>query len=585
MGANMRRLPILVAFVACSVFAQSQDQPRQLFNPKKFTFSRSDQPFKYSKEALLVEQFLTKITYNSNGTGTKESAAVIRVQSEAGVQRLAVLVFPYKQASEKVDVIYVRVRKPGGTVVVTRPQDVQDMAASVTRNAPMYSDIHEKHVPVKSLSVGDVLEYSVIYRIVMPEVPGQFWFDHSFITNSIAFDEELEISLPIDKHVKLSTPRLQPIVTDSGSQRTYKWKTKNLTRKDLDAQQSSDQQPDVQITTFATWTEVARWYGGLQEQQVTVTPEIRAKAVELTNGQLTPNARIRALYNFVSTQIHYVSLSFGIGRYQPHSAAEVLANAYGDCKDKHTLLATLLKAIGYKAWPALISSSRKLDPDVPSPGQFDHVITVVPQDGTTLWLDTTPEIAPFSLLFPNLRDKQALVIPDGSVLPSLMKTPASSPLPSWYYLTIQGRVDSNGRFTAHMQHTASGDMELPFRFAFRQYPQAEWDELVQHHSWSGGTVRAVTASSPEELDIPFDFGYEYSKSDYVLSNGQVPIPFPSFDIQSLDLETRPNDPLELGPAGEIVFRATVNVPSDYSRALVPSATDSTTDFADYHSRY
>ena len=68
------------------------------------------------------------------------------------------------------------------------------------------------------------------------------------------------------------------------------------------------------------------------------------------------------------------------GRYQPHSADDVLGNQYGDCKDKHTLFASLLQATGVTAYPALISSSRKLDADVPSPAQFDHVISVVLKD-------------------------------------------------------------------------------------------------------------------------------------------------------------------------------------------------------------
>ena len=52
--------------------------------------------------------------------------------------------------------------------------------------------------------------------------------------------------------------------------------------------------------------------------------------------------------------MRYIGVAFGIGRYQPHSAETVLDNQYGDCKDKHTLLAAMLKAAGYEAWPALI---------------------------------------------------------------------------------------------------------------------------------------------------------------------------------------------------------------------------------------
>ena len=59
----------------------------------------------------------------------------------------------------------------------------------------------------------------------------------------------------------------------------------------------------------------------------------------------------------------------------------------------------------------LINSSRKLDPDIPSPSQFDHVITLLPMGKEEVWMDTTTEVAPFRLLSFNIRKKQGLVIP------------------------------------------------------------------------------------------------------------------------------------------------------------------------------
>src|ERR1019366_5109164 len=112
--------------------------------------------------------------------------------------------------------------------------------------------------------------------------------------------------------------------------------------------------------------------------RVEPTPEIPAKAEELTRGATSDDAKIRVLYGFVATKFRYIGVAFGIGRYQPHAATDVLSNGYGDCKDKHTLLAALLAAVGIKAYPVLINSSVTIDPDVPSLNQFDHVITVVP---------------------------------------------------------------------------------------------------------------------------------------------------------------------------------------------------------------
>src|SRR5208337_678474 len=156
-------------------------------------------------------------------------------------------------------------------------------------------------------------------------------------------------------------------------------------------------------------------------------------------GLTTDLEKSETLYDFVAKNFRYVSLSLGAGRYQPHAAADVLHNQYGDCKDKHTLLASMLEAEGFHADSVLINSSRKLDPDVPSPSQFDHVITMLPMKMTKgneteeVWMDTTAEVAPFRLLAFTLRKKQALVIPPAeppsSVAPHLEETPADTPMP------------------------------------------------------------------------------------------------------------------------------------------------------------
>jgi len=559
-----------------------------------FTSAQTSAPtqrFDYAKEALVIEHYVTRATFQGDGNSVRETSAVLHVQAEAAMQSLAVLRFQYNGSYETVDIDYVRVRKPDGTVVVTPAYNTQEMPADVTRVAPLYSDVREKHVTVKALGVGDTLEYLVRYRTLKPEVPGQFWFEYSFTKDVIVKDEELDITIPRDKYAKVSSPEFKPQINDENTSRTYTWKSTNLVREDTTEQGPKRYQPNpsVQVTTFRTWDDVGRWYGDLQKTQIVITPGIQAKAAELTKGLTTDDDRIRALYKFVSTRMHYISLSFGIGRYQPHVAEEVLENEYGDCKDKHTLVAALLKAAGYDAWPALISSSRKLDPDVPSPAQFDHVITVVPRSNNVLWLDTTPEVAPFGLLLTNLRDKQALVISAGKVA-SLQTTPASPPFPAVQSFTAEGELDASGVFTAHVQRSVRGDAEVIFRLGFRQVPQPQWKELMQRISYAsgfGGDVSAATASAPDDTDKPFEFSYDYKRKDYSdWGNRRITPPFPPFGIEVGDNDDKkPSEPLLLGAPGEVVYRANVKLPPGSKPSLPKQVDVSDDDFAEYHATY
>ena len=208
---------------------------------------------------------------------------------------------------------------------------------------------------------------------------------------------------------------MDPTIAEEKGRRIYRWTSSHMVREDNDKdkdqqkkkkKKKADEFPAVQLTTFASWEDVGNWYAGLEKDRRQPSKEVRAQAEALTKGITTDLDKVQALYDYVATNFRYVSLSLGLARYQPHAAADVLHNQYGDCKDKHTLLASLLEANGMHASAVLMNSSRKLDPDVPSPAQFNHVITMLPLGKEEVWMDTTTEVAPFRLLAYQLRKKQ-----------------------------------------------------------------------------------------------------------------------------------------------------------------------------------
>ncbi len=545
----------------------------------------------FSKEAYVVEKSYQRIKAENDGTGTRELAVEVRMLADAGVKTFAVLNFTYTSANEVVDIDYVRVRKPDGTVVKTPDYNIQDMPGEVTRTAPLYSDIHEKHVAVKGLSVGDVLEYLVRFRVIKPEVPGQFWQEYSFLKDAIVRDEHYEISFPSGKFVKIVSPEFKPEVTEESGQKIVRWTHSNLIVKQKDPREIPRRippKPDVQITTFASWEEVGRWYGDLQKEPVQVTTAIQKKADELTQGLKTDDERIRATYNFVALKYHYIGLDFGIGRYQPHAADDVLDNGYGDCKDKHTLMASLLKAEGIEAWPALIHSTRKLDPDVPSPAQFNHVITVVPRGDRFVWLDTTPEIAPHELLMLALRGKQALVVPTSKPA-VLMTTPQNAPFLQVQSMSMEGKLNAEGTFTGHSEQSYHGDTEVVLRSVFRQVPQSQWKEAVQRFSYGlnfGGDVSNVNMTQPDDLSKPFELSYDYERKKYGgWEDKQLTPPMPPMGLEMMKDAKKPPEPLVLGGLGEVMYDGKITLPPGYSGSGIPQNVDLVRPYAEYHSSY
>jgi tetratricopeptide (TPR) repeat protein len=560
--------------------------------------SKPDARPDYSNEAYVVEQTSSRIVFENDGTGTRESSARIRIQSDAGVQRYGLLTFSYESSIESLDIDYVRVQKKDGSVVPTPAENTQDMAAEITRQAPFYSDLREKHVAVKGLSVGDTLEFQAHWRVTKPLAPGQFWYAYNFSHDGIILEEQLQINMPRDRPVKWKSPNVKPAVTEEGARQVYTWSSSQLDHKSSEQEKAEQETQlyqaargqlppaDVQISSFQSWEDVGRWYGNLQQERVKATPEIQAKATELTKGASDDNAKLRAIYKYVSTEFRYIGIAFGIGRYQPHTAAEVLSNQYGDCKDKHTLLASLLDAASIKAYPALISSSHDVDVDVPSPAQFDHVISVVPQGSNFLWLDTTTEVAPFAYLVRPLRDKRALAIPEDKP-PTLMTTPADPPSKAWQTFKIEAKLDDTGTLTGKVERTVQGDdSEVLIRTAFRRVPMPQWKDLIQQISYGSGfagDVSEVTASSPENTDEPFHFTYNYKRKDYPdWTERRINSPLPP--MIGVTPESKPSHPIFLGETGEFQYESRVELPKGYWPAL-PDKVDLKEDYAEYHASY
>ena len=562
----------------------------------------------YSQEAFVIEQYRSRYRFESDGTGRKETVARIKVQSEAGVQQWGQIQVGYNSANERVEIAYVRVVKADGTVVKAGDDAVQDLSAPLEQQASVYTDYRQKHITVPGLRPGETLEYDMVTVIHTPLAPGEFWTDYDFDKNNIMLDEELDVDVPSDRPLKLKNkPGMDPKISEENGRRLYHWTSSHLEReddtKDKDdkdkekkrrKKRAEEERPDVQLTTFVSWEQIGRWYASLEKDRRAPSPEVRAKAQELTKGLDTDLDKVQALYDFVAKNFRYVSLSLGLGRYQPHAAGDVLHDQYGDCKDKHTLLASLLEAEGMHASSVLINSSRKLDPDVPSPAQFDHVITMLPM--TTpheeVWMDTTSEVAPFRLLAYTLRHKLALVIPANGGTPHLEETPADTPMRDSEISEVDGKVNDIGKLEAHVHYTFRGDEELLLRSVFRRVPEAQWQRVVENvNSGMGGEVTNLKISDPAATREPFTMSYDVARPnflDWSKKKSDLILPLCQFNLPDLSNADDDNDgdaePLKLGPKADYVYKIKLELPAKYT-AHAPLAFSVKRDYAEYQATY
>jgi transglutaminase-like putative cysteine protease/Flp pilus assembly protein TadD len=549
-------------------------------------------PSDTTKEAVVYDQLSNRVRYENDGTGERVTSAVIRIQSEAAVQAFGQLVFGYNTGFETLDVDYVRVRKPGGETVATPASSLQDFAPEILRSAPMYSDYREKHVSVVDLRPGDILEYQTTAHVTASLVPGEFWYEYRFPRNTAFHEDRLEIDVPKARTVHLKSPDRKYETREAGDRRIYTWVAQDFVPdrkpKKPGFDDSDVEMLDVQLTTFTDWQQMAHWYAKLQGQQVVVNDQIKKKAEELTKGASTPTEKAQLLYDYVGRNIRYVSLSFGIGRYQPHTSVEVLQNGYGDCKDKHTLLAALLSAAGIQSYPVLIHSDQKLDPEVPSPAQFDHVITAARLGKDFTWLDSTAEVAPFGMIMYQLRNKQALLASEDAN-GGLYRTPPDSPVKNTESFVVDGKFSETGTLDATVDITATGDSDWPLRMDFRRLAQPDWQRIVELISRAfglDGDVSEISLGSLEDTSKPFHMHYRIHRDGYFVVPGRADrlVPLPPVAVRGDSSSRKPSEPIDIGPAVDLTYRAHLQFAANYD-VQPPLPIRISRDYGEYSSTY
>jgi tetratricopeptide (TPR) repeat protein len=546
----------------------------------------------HSAEPLVIRHAATVIDMKADGTGEQTETMAVFVQSEAAVKQFSVVSTFYAKQSQRADFVYVRVRHPDGTTIETPLGDVQDQAAPVTQQAPFYSDLMIKQLPVKGLRMGDTLEWQTHNVRKVAEAPGQFWGAENFSREVVIESQEVELRIPAGLKLTVRTkpdPKLQFTESETDGRHTYRWDWKQLeptvgpdaealkkakNSKPLSPAQEKDDTEgvlsDIAWTTFPSWEAVGAWYRDLQGDRTTPNEALRSKVSEITAGKTTQEEKVRAVYGWVSGQIRYIGVALGVGRYQPHTAPTVLENQYGDCKDKHTLLAAMLTVLGLQPDAVLAGAGIRFDRDVPSPASFNHVITHVVVDGKEVWLDSTSEVADYRVLLAPVRDKDVLLVPQHSAA-EIVHTPADLPFKPVSTFAVNGSLNGTLASESTVTMTHHDDMEVLLRAALRQISPSQYEDAVQGLMGGygfGGKVSQVEIEHVNDPSLPLTIRFHYHRDrseDW--GEDRVTALFGPMLLPMVDKKDLPHIPLDLGVPRTDSSTLELKLPAGWSMEL------------------
>jgi transglutaminase-like putative cysteine protease len=280
------------------------------------------------------------------------------------------------------------------------------------------------------------------------------------------------------------------------------------------------------VKTFSDWAQVSQWMAELEDPQVTTSETLESKARELTANCKTELEKIQALGRFAQS-IKYISIQTGIGRgggYRPHTATEVFAKSYGDCKDKANLMRAMLKVIGITAYPVSIYSGDPtyVRPEWPSPQQFNHCIIAIKVSSETqaptiieharlgrlLIFDPTAEETGVGDLPSYLQGSLALI--DSKDSDALVQMPITTAEANLLDRQIEASLDQGGSLSATIREQANGQWGAGYRSELRGHSRPDYVKRIEGWVSAGATAAKVSKVDPRDsgagrFDLDIDF--------------------------------------------------------------------------------
>jgi len=315
---------------------------------------------------------------------------VLRVATSAGVQNASELNIDFDPSYQRLvlhDVVLIRDGKRIGELsrdevrIIEKEQDAEESIYSGELTALIF---------LKDVRPGDVLDYSWSLEGSNPLLGGRYAdeFDFGALVPTRLMRHRLVC--PAGRALHLSKPAN---IEHRGGTDVYTWERRNVAATDVEDSTPEwfDPSETVQVTEYASWSDVANWAVALFELDDASRTTVAKLANDIRASNSDRDSQLVAAIRFVQDDIRYLGIEMGRGSHEPRQPAVVMRQRYGDCKDKALFLAALLRELGVEAYPALVNTKlrRRLDEFLPSPFLFDHAITEVVDGGKTYWIDAT----------------------------------------------------------------------------------------------------------------------------------------------------------------------------------------------------
>ena len=412
---------------------------------------------------VLLRQEVHQI--HPNGLSSRFGQSFTFVQTEDGAEQFRYAQVPFTPGEEDFELLRAVVLKPDG-----HTEDFEShFPVSYGGGGSYFSDAGAEAIGYPRLGVGDVLElrWRIDGRSRQNKFGEHFSNEIAVLTTEPTDRFLYALVAPETKELYVHVPDglgfAEDVRTEAG-ETVRRYEAHDL--PGIPEEPAGPPFPElaqpIQVSTFQDWHALARWWWGLVKDQLQPDETIRQRVAEIVAGTTDPEQVVARVFDWVIRNTRYVAMEFGIHGWKPYRAHEVVSRGFGDCKDKGSLIYTMLAAAGVEARLVLLRSryyrGRPVS-EFPSLGQFDHLITYIPS--LDLFVDGTMTLASYTELPPMDRGALALIVgPDDE---RLVTTPLEPRGPDRIETAFEHDVQPDGSATTHAVIRSTGAYAQIFR--------------------------------------------------------------------------------------------------------------------------
>lgn len=323
------------------------------------------------------------------------------------------------------------------------------------------------------------------------------------------------IIAPVDYVVRYKNLNFtgEPVISQNGNTKVYVWEMKNIPAKkaEMNAPEFTEIASAVIFAPsrfevqgykgdMSSWEGYGKFMYQLIKGRDVLPDEIKRKVHELTDHVAGKREKINVLYDFLQKNTRYISIQLGIGGWQPFEAAYVAEKKYGDCKALSNYMIALLKEAGIEGKYVEIygGDSPPLFIKDFSFSQSNHVISCVPLEKDTVWLECTSQTKAPGYMGSFTGNRNAILIDESGG--HIVHTPVYNVSDNLQVRVMKAVADAEGNLAADISNTYTG-LQQDFPHSLMYDATAEEREKYLNQMFNLPTYKVLKSNYREHKAV------------------------------------------------------------------------------------